>query len=230
MVLDNQDMQLEPMGDAAVVVGYGNVIRTTTLEEVRAATKALEENPPPGTLDIVPSFTTVTVIYDPAIAGGYEAFQGELVACLKTVKRSHRRMVTTVTIPVCYGGEYGPDLGLVAQGAKMSERATIALHARPKYIVGAVGFTPGFPYLAGLSKKLHTPRKTVPLTNVPAGSVGIGGAQTGIYPQISPGGWQLIGRTPLKMFNAKETYPALLRVGDQVQFKAITAEEFAAWK
>ena len=223
-------MQLEPMGDAAVVVGFGNVIGAATLEKVRAATKALEEPPPVGALDIVPAFTTVTVIYDPAIAGGYAAFQEKLLACLQTVKRAHRRMVTTVTIPVCYGGDYGPDLGLVAQGAKLSERAAITLHARPKYIVGAVGFTPGFPYLAGLPKKLHTPRKTVPRTDVPVGSVGIGGAQTGIYPQPSPGGWNLIGRTPLNLFNAKESYPALLRVGDQVQFKAITAEEFAAWK
>lgn len=223
-------MQLDPMGDAAVVVGYGNVMGAATLEKVRAATKALEENPPAGTLDIVPAFTTVTLFYDPAIAGGYEVFQSEVLACLKTVKRSHRRMVTTVTIPVCYGGEYGPDLGLVAHGAKLSERAAIALHTRPKYIVGAVGFTPGFPYLAGLSRKLHTPRKTVPLTQVPAGSVGIGGSQTGIYPQASPGGWNLIGRTPLNLFKAQESYPALLRVGDQVQFKAITAKEFAAWK
>jgi inhibitor of KinA len=223
-------MQLEPMGDAAVVIGYGNVIRTVTLEKVRAATKALEENPPSGTLDIVPAFTTVTVIYDPAITGGYEAFQRNLLACLQTIKRSHRRIVTTVTIPVCYGGEYGPELVLVAQGGKMSERAAITLHTRPKYIVGAVGFTPGFSYLAGLPQKLHTPRKTVPRTKVPAGSVGIGGAQTGIYPQASPGGWSLIGRTPLDLFNAKKSYPALLRMGDQVKFKAITAEAFASWK
>ncbi len=223
-------MQLEPMGDSAVVVGYGNVIRAATLDKVRAATKALEEDPPMGTLDIIPAFTTLTVIYDPVSAGGFEAFKTTLAACLQKVKRSYRRMVTTVTIPVCYGGEHGPDLGLVAQGAKLSERAAIALHTRPKYIVGAVGFTPGFPYLAGLSQKLHTPRKTVPLTHVPAGSVGIGGAQTGVYPLSSPGGWNLIGRTPLNLFNAAESYPALLRVGDQVQFKAISAEEFAAWK
>ncbi|MBE35867.1 MAG: kinase inhibitor [Opitutaceae bacterium] len=223
-------MLLQPMGDTAVVVGFGNVIGATTLEKVRAATIALETNPPLGTLDVMPAFTTITVVYDPAMPGGYATFQERLLACLKTVKRLRRGMVTTLTIPVCYGGEFGPDLGLVAQGAKLSERAAIASHTRPKYIVGAVGFAPGFPYLAGLPIKLHTPRRSNPRLKVPAGSVAIGGKQTGVYPQESPGGWHLIGRTPLKLFNAEEVYPSLLKTGDQVQFKAITAEEFAAWK
>lgn len=218
------------MGDGAVVIEFGSVIKASTLGKVRAATAMLEGAALHGVVDIVPSFTTVTVIYDPVVIADYAEFCAELQACLAGMKKTKPPVVVTLTIPVCYGGEYGPDLAAVAQQAKLSESAVIALHAQPKYVVGAVGFTPGFAYLAGLPKKLHTPRKAVPLTKVPAGSVGIGGEQTGIYPQVSPGGWQLIGRTPLKLFNVKEADPALLRVGDQVQFKAISEEEFKSWK
>lgn len=223
-------MHLKPMGDAAVVIELGNAIRDSVLAKVRAATAILEENPPTGIVDIVPSFTTVTVVYDPVKIGGYDRFYERLTKCLSGMKKSRRRVVMTLTIPVCYGGEHGPDLGLVAQRGKLSERAAKALHARPKYTVGAVGFTPGFAYLTGLPAKLHTPRKTTPRTEVPAGSVGIGGAQTGIYPVSSPGGWNLIGRTPLTLFSPGEADPVLLRVGDQVQFKAISEEEFTTWK
>jgi inhibitor of KinA len=134
-------------------------------------------------------------------------------------------------IPVCYGGEFGPDLAEVAAHAGLDEGATSALHSGAKYRVHAVGFAPGFPYLAGLPGKLHIPRRATPRTRVPAGSIGIGGAQTGVYPLSTPGGWRLIGRTPLRLFRPEnETEPALLRPGDRVRFQAISPEEFAAWK
>ncbi len=227
---ENGRMHLKPMGDAAVVIELGNVIGATALAKVRAATAALDTHSPEGTIDVVPSFTSVTVLYDPARIGGYESYLAALKSSLASGKKLKKGVVVTVTVPVCYGGEHGPDLEEVAQRAKLSAKAVISLHAKPKYMVGAVGFTPGFPYLAGLPKRLHTPRRREPRKEVPAGSVGIGGAQTGVYPQVSPGGWNLIGRTPLKLFNVEDDYPALFRVGDQVQFKPINEEEFAAWK
>ena len=135
-----------------------------------------------------------------------------------------------VDIPVSYDGELGPDLGEVAARAGLTPEQVVALHTSGNYFVQAIGFAPGFAYLGGLPEKLHTPRRATPRTQVPAGAVGIGGALTGVYPLVTPGGWNLIGRTPLKMFDPSRAEPALVRAGDRVRFRAITAEEFAAWK
>ena len=135
-----------------------------------------------------------------------------------------------IEIPVSYGGEHGPDLQEVAQHCGLAVTEVMALHAKADYLVHAIGFAPGFPYLGGLPEKLHAPRRTTPRLSVPAGSVGIGGAQTGIYPLVTPAGWQIIGCTPLLLFRPNEAEPTLLRVGDRVKFRAITPEEFAAWK
>ncbi|MFI5357701.1 MAG: 5-oxoprolinase subunit PxpB [Opitutales bacterium] len=223
-------MHIAPMGDSAVVIELGNVIKETTLARVRALAIALSHEPPAGVFDVVPAFTSVTVFYDLPLTMGLEALCAELKVRAERVKPLKRKAVRTITIPVCYGGEFGPDLAAVAAHAKLSEEAVVARHAGSHYLVHAVGFTPGFPYLGGLPEELHTPRQAAPRTRVPAGSVGIGGALTGIYPLESPGGWNLIGRTPLALFRAGEAEPALLRVADRVKFKPMTPEEFAAWK
>jgi inhibitor of KinA len=145
----------------------------------------------------------------------------------KALKYPQERLVE---IPVCYGGEHGPDLEAVAARAGVEPAEAARLHSKAVYTVQAIGFTPGFPYLAGLPAALHAPRRPTPRETVPAGSVGIGGAQTGVYPLASPGGWNLIGRTPLRLFRAEEANPSVLRVGDRVRFRPITVEEFAAWK
>jgi len=132
----------------------------------------------------------------------------------------------TVEIPVCYGDEFGPDLALVAKQAKLPPEEVVKRHAKPEYLVYLVGFAPGFPYLGGLPKELETPRHAKPRMVVPPGSVGIGGAQTGIYPLATPGGWNLIGRTPVKIFRPADNPPVLLRAGDRVKFKVITPAEF----
>jgi KipI family sensor histidine kinase inhibitor len=131
-------------------------------------------------------------------------------------------------IPVCYGGDFGPDLEALAAHTQLEASEVIARHVRAEYRVAMLGFMPGFPYLLGLDKALHAPRRASPRTRVPAGSVAIGGAQTGIYPRELPGGWQLIGRTPLMLFDAARAPPALLRPGQRVCFRAIEAGEFAA--
>jgi inhibitor of KinA len=135
-----------------------------------------------------------------------------------------------VELPVFYGGDHGPDMAFVAEHSKMSPEEVAALHASAEYLVHAIGFTPGFPYLGGLPEALRTPRRDTPRARVPAGSVAIGGAQTGVYSVESPGGWQIIGRTPVRLFRPQEKQPALLRPGDRVRFKPISKAEFESWK
>lgn len=223
-------MQLTPLGDSAVVMTLGNVIKETTLARVRALAAQLERDPPAGVVEVVPAFCAVTVFYDAAFISDFDALCTELRRRAEQVKPAKAREQRTRTIPVCYGGEFGPDLTAVAAKARLSEAAVIALHAKPLYWVQAVGFAPGFPYLGQLPLKLHMPRHATPRVRVEAGSVGIGGELTGIYPAASPGGWQIIGRTPLQLFRADADEPALLHMGDRVHFKPISREEFAAWK
>jgi inhibitor of KinA len=228
----NQVMKITPLGDGALVVEVAEKIGDDALFHVQALVRELERNPLPGTIEIVPSFTTVAVFYDPAKIGSMDALRNELVARVpRTIPRRDKSVAREMVIPVCYGGDFGPDLAEVAAQAGLDQEAAIALHSGAKYRVHAVGFAPGFPYLAGLPGKLHIQRRATPRTRVPAGSVGIGGAQTGVYPLATPGGWQLIGRTPLRLFRLEnETEPALLRPGDYVRFQPISKEEFAAWK
>ena len=134
-----------------------------------------------------------------------------------------------IEIPVCYDSEFGFDLDRVAEHTKLSEREIVDVHSSREYRVACIGFVPGFTFLAGLPKNLATPRRDAPRKEIPPGSVGIGGAQTGIYPLRSPGGWNLIGRTPLKLFDPSKNPPTLLQPGDRVRFRAVTREEFAHW-
>lgn len=242
-------MTFAPLGDSAVVVTLGSSIDEATLLRVRSLTAALERAAPPGLVDLVPAYTTVTVFYDVACFSGgaeppYERVCGVVASHAAKAERSWPDIVRAkvngatgkddavreIEIPVCYGGECGPDVEAVAAHCGLGADEVIALHSEAHYVVHAVGFAPGFPYLGGLPEKLHTPRRATPRMSVPAGSVGIGWMQTGIYPVATPGGWQLIGRTPLALFRPGERAPALLRVGDRVKFRRITAEEFAAWK
>jgi inhibitor of KinA len=231
-----------PLGDSALVVTLGPDADRDALSRARSTATALEKLLRPAVRDAVPAYGTVAVFYDPArvAAGPGSPFERMCRAiephCLRApgvASRRLRRLSAAgrkVEIPVCYGGEMGPDLAAVAARAGLSPEAAVALYGAAEYVVQAIGFSPGFPYLTGLPKKLHTPRKDTPRESVPAGSVGIGGAQAGVYPIATPGGWNLIGRTPLRLFRAEETPPALLQTGDQVRFRAITPEEFAAWK
>lgn len=234
-------MKFTPLGDTAVVVELGRKPDRATLRRVQWFARSLERDPPPGLIAVVPAFATVTVFYDPVrvaesaraaerpeenpFAAVCAALQGRKARAGKKDQPAGR----TVAIPVCYDGEFGPDLKEVAAHTGLAPEEVIRLHSAGDYLVHALGFAPGFPYLGGLPEPLHTPRRTEPRLAVPAGSVGIGGEQTGIYPLATPGGWQLIGRTPLTLFAAGRNPPALLAVGDRVKFRRITREEFAAW-
>lgn len=230
-------MILAPLGDSAVIADLGEVGRGRTLDRVRRLAAALDEARPPGVRDVVAAYSTVAVFYElrqaARAAGSPHAAICQAIAEAAAragieVRRIRRRSAAAsrIVVPVCYGGDFGPDLGVVAEHCKLSPEAVVSMHSSADYVVQAVGFLPGFPYLAGLPGALATPRRQTPRLNVPAGSVGIGGAQTGIYPMASPGGWQLIGRTPLALFSAAGRPPALVRAGDEVRFQQVSPEQF----
>lgn len=216
-------MRIEPLGDSAVQVVLGDAPGEPARRRVAAAARRLAVIP--GLIECVPGFTSLTIHYDPLQLppGELDAALAHLLADLDESAGDGGRIVE---IPVCYGGEFGPDLESVASLHGLAADEVVALHAAGEYRVHLVGFVPGFPYLGGLDAKLATPRRESPRTAVPAGSVGIGGAQTGIYPVESPGGWQLIGRTPLRLFDAHRDPPALLRAGDRIRFLPVDADAF----
>lgn len=228
-------MQITPLGDNALVLEVGSVIDESTHRRVQAAWRALAAAPLPAVGELVPAYTTVTVYYDPwaAVQAGApeenipEWLAAKLRERLKHPPKTEKAKPRLVEVPVCYGGEFGPDLARVAAQAKIFPEEVIRRHGKGEYLVHLLGFAPGFPYLGGLPKELHTPRHAKPRMNVPPGSVGIGGEQTGIYPLATPGGWNLIGRTPLRIFRPEQNPPVLLAAGDRVRFRAITPAEFA---
>jgi KipI family sensor histidine kinase inhibitor len=194
------------------------------VEEVSALAMAVEQAAIPGVIDIVPAYTTILVSFDPR-----ETEPTTLMTRIEQATTRPQGKQSTpreVTIPVVYGGEYGPDLDDVAAITGLSDEEVIARHTGADYLVACIGFSPGFPYLLGLPAELATPRLPNPRTRVPAGSVGIGGEQTGVYPQATPGGWRLIGRTPLRLFDPEGEEPFLLRAGDHLRFAAVSAAEF----
>ena len=215
-----------------MLVEVGPVADEPTLERVLGVARALAAALLPGVTDIVPSFNTVTVHYDPAaIPAGPGAPVARVAEWLRLTAATAKPIPGVpgreVVVPVCYGGEFGPDLTAVARRAGMEEAEVIRLHSSVRYRVAAVGFAPGFPYLLGLPLRLHMPRRANPRVSVPMGSVGIGGSQTGVYPFATPGGWQLIGRTPLRFFRPESRLPSLLYPGDYLRFKPIAASEWA---
>ncbi len=225
--------QLFPLGDAAVVVQFGDSISPTVQAAVQTFAAQLAQHPFVGLRECVPAFATLTVYYDPwrlSAPGQCPPFER---VC--ELLRQRLRAVPTalaeatappVEIPVCYGGDLGPDLAAVARHTGLTPTEIIARHAAPTYLVYMLGFAPGFPYLGGLDARLATPRRATPRPLVPAGAVGIAGAQTGIYSLPTPGGWQLIGRTPLRLFDPAADPPALLRAGQQLRFVPIGAVDF----
>jgi inhibitor of KinA len=217
-------MRIEPLGDRAVQVVLGDAPGEPARRLIAAAARRVREAALRGLIECVPGFTSLTIHFDPLQLPESPAdWLAPLLAGLDASPGDGGRLVE---IPVCYGGEYGPDLEAVASLHGLTADEVVALHAAGEYRVHLVGFVPGFPYLGGLDAKLATPRRESPRTAVRAGSVGIGGAQTGIYPVESPGGWQLIGRTPLRLFDAHRDPPALLRAGDRIRFLPVDAEAF----
>jgi inhibitor of KinA len=216
-----------PNGDKMVLVEFAEEISPAVHSQVLSLASQLEFVPIGGVIEWIPSYRSLGVVYDPR-----QITYRELVARLQSLDISTpqvaRPSLQRIEIPVCYGGAMGPDLSLVAEHHQLSPEEVVELHTTGDYRVYLLGFTPGFPYLGGMSARLATPRLAEPRLRVPAGSVAIGGNQTGIYPIESPGGWRLIGRTPLRLFDLERTPPFLLSAGDHVHFRAITPAEFHA--
>lgn len=218
---------VHPVGDSALLAVFEQRIAPEIGAAVAALNARLLAAANPGVGETVPAFASLMVTYNPLVTDYDTVAAAVLRLSAAADSGSTAETGKLVTIPVCYGGEFGPDLPFVAQHAGLTEAEVIALHAGRDYRIYMLGFLPGFPYLGGLDERLFTPRLDTPRTAIPAGAVGIGGEQTGIYPIASPGGWQLIGRTPLKLFDpAAGALP--YAAGDRIRFQPITQEEFEA--
>jgi KipI family sensor histidine kinase inhibitor len=215
-----------PNGDSTLVIEFEERIDASVNAKAVAAADSLRQAGLAGVRDVVSTYRTVAVYFDP--------LRTNLDALVRTLDESARSdppatpAVEPIRIPVCYGGEFGPDLAEVAAYAKLTESETATIHWRSTYRVFMLGFLPGFAYLGSVDARIAAPRRATPRVRVPAGSVGIAGAQTGIYPSDSPGGWQLIGRTPVRPFDLRHPEPCLLAAGDTVQFYPIDASQFDA--
>lgn len=225
-------MTVTSLGDSAVLLELSRVVDEVTTIAVRSVAESLRRDPPAGVIDVVPAYSSIAVFYDPCRAGPYDELCARLVSKAETVMAlaTSNAWRPLVELPVCYDLELGPDLGDVASHAKMTVAEVVTLHSQAEYVVFAIGFVPGFAYLGGLPAQLAVPRRATPRPRVPAGSLGIGGDQTGIYPLETPGGWNLIGRTPLRLFSIDATPPSLLQAGDRVKFRPISKPEFESWK
>lgn len=220
--------RISPLGDAGLVVTFGNTIDLDTHREVMAFAHHLDSSPPRAMVEYIPAFTSVTLLYDPLVHT-YDEFTASVRTVLNSVTSIDAPVVREpVDIPVCYGGELGPDLDFVAAHNDLEPEEVVELHAGEIYVVYMIGFAPGFPYLGGLSPRITAPRLEKPRAVVPAGSVGIAGSQTGIYPLETPGGWRLIGRSPARLFRTDEEPPALLKAGDRVRFVPTPRSEYDA--
>ncbi|WP_245583541.1 5-oxoprolinase subunit PxpB [Paenibacillus assamensis] len=273
-IMDTQEegsvdrITIVPLGDRALIIDWGGGIERDTHEQIRTFCVKLEHAAIAGIIELIPSYTTITVVYDPMelcdpatgahcyrrdgqilyspfelLKGIMEGMLGSLASTVKSTTVDLANATTSITvtdavnnaanivdIPVCYGEAFGPDLLEVAEHTGLSPQEVIELHCGQSYLVYMVGFAPGFPYLGGMDERIAVPRRSSPRTAITPGSVGIGGSQTGIYPLATPGGWQLIGRTPCQLFRPDHQEPSLLKMGDIVRFYPIEPEQFAEWK
>ncbi len=226
------------LSEHAVTMKFGQEIGKETLDQLRHLNNLIHQNPFPGFRTTVPAYTTLSIFFDPlqVIKSGlpgkdcFEKVSAYLNKLKNELADEEKSTVKTVSIPVCYGGTFGPDLEEVAKRNNLTVKEVITLHSSAVYEVYMIGFVPGFAYLGGMPELLSTPRKLSPRKAVPVGSIGIAGKQTGIYPLETPGGWQIIGRTPLKLFDAENAEPALLKSGDQVIFKSIERQEYDLYR
>lgn len=211
-------------GDLAVVAEYGNSINPEINAKVRSLMLAIEGDRIPGVVETIPTYRSLLINYNPMQITYDHLVKklSEVAVSLDTLEISNPKIIH---VPTLYTVEYGPDLEFVANHAKMTTEEVIKLHSQTDYPIYMMGFSPGFPYLGGLNKRLVTPRLQTPRVKIPAGSVGIAEAQTGVYPIASPGGWRLIGRTPLKMFDPLHHPPTLFQTGDSIRFVPLDSEE-----
>ncbi|WP_139651169.1 5-oxoprolinase subunit PxpB [Raoultibacter phocaeensis] len=214
-------------GDSALNLEFADVITPETSTMIRIAAQNLTEDPIDGIVELVPTFCSLMVYYNP-LEITFDELSYRLRGKLRGLDSADVNVKKIVQIPVCYGGEYGPDIQTVADHAKLSIDEVIEIHSSKDYLIDMLGFLPGFAYLGGLDERICTPRLAVPRTLIEPGSVGIGGSQTGIYPLPSPGGWQIIGRTPLRPYDPDREEPILYAAGEYLRFVPIAPDEYSA--
>ncbi len=216
------DLPIRALGDAALRVELGTGIDPEVHRRVRKACAGIERAALPGVVEWVPGYAAVTVHYRPHQVR-FAELSARIRAALEAAEEIELPPGRDHVLPVLYDG---PDLAFVAEHARLSAEDVVGLHSGADYLVYMIGFAPGFPYLGGLPERLATPRLEKPRLSVPAGSVGIGGAQTGVYSVTGPGGWRLIGRSPVRLYDPQADPPALLRAGDRVRFRPVGPEEY----
>ena len=220
------DVRFLIAGDSSICAEFGNEISKEINAQIRAFNILLKESGIAGIVETIPTYRSLLIQYDPGVIS-YKSLEGKLKKLLARLDSVEIPPSEVLEVPVLYGGEeMGPDLKFVAENAKMSEEEVIKLHSEPEYLIYMLGFTPGFTYLGGLNDAIETPRLKTPRVKIPAGSVGIAGKQTGVYPIDSPGGWQLIGRTPVKMYDPDREVPILPQAGQYIKFKAVSQAEY----
>lgn len=230
------------LGEKALIIQFEQTISEEVHKHVLHIQQCIEQQQLIGITELVPAYCSIVIHYDPyqvwlhtkqlglsETASQYLRTVVEQVIHT-TYEQEHKHQASTriVEIPVCYGGEYGPDLQEVARYNECSVEDVIKIHSSKPYFVHMLGFAPGFPYLGGMDKRIAMPRKAIPRPAIEAGSIGIAGEQTGIYPISTPGGWRIIGRTPLKLFRPEDEIPTLIQAGDYIKFIPIRAEQFQA--
>ncbi|WP_446899831.1 5-oxoprolinase subunit PxpB [Clostridium sp. LBM24168] len=221
------------VSETSALVEFENKIDEGINRKIRIFCDYIDQNPFKWLIEYIPYFSSVSLIYNPLKIRSEEPFKvvrSKLEDILSKLDFSCNYEENVIEIPVCYGGEFGPDIRYVAEMNNLTEAEVVEIHSNGKYLVYMIGFAPGFPYLGGLSEKIYTPRRKSPRTAIPEGSVGIAGKQTGVYPIETPGGWQIIGRTPFKLFDLQSSSKTLLKCGDIAKFYPISSNEYLRLK
>ena len=217
---------ISPVGDRAISIDFGQVIDPKINRHIRQTIERIKELQLDGIIELVPTYCALLVEYD-AMLYSYSDICNIIEPTLEEgMTDTTNELVTVVEVPTVYGGDFGPDLSFVASHNHLSEDEVVSIHSGTDYLVYMLGFIPGFTYLGGMDPRIATPRLSSPRTLIPAGSVGIAGEQTGTYPSDSPGGWQIIGRTPVTMYDMSKAQAALLNAGDYVRYVPIDEREF----
>ena len=217
---------ISPVGDCAISIDFGQVIDPKINRHIRQTIERIQELKLDGITELVPTYCALLIQYD-AMLYSYSDICNLMEPLLEpSATDDANERVTVIEIPTVYGGEFGPDLGFVASHNNLSEDEVVSIHSGTDYLVYMLGFIPGFTYLGGMDPRIATPRLSSPRTLIPAGSVGIAGEQTGTYPSDSPGGWQIIGRTPVTMYDMSKKQAALLSAGDYVRYVPIAEVEY----
>lgn len=217
---------ISPVGDCAISIDFGQVIDPKINRHIRQTIERIQALQLDGIIELVPTYCALLVQYDAMLYSYADMCHIIEPIFSESITDNDNEKVTVIEIPTVYGGEFGPDLGFVASHNNLSEEEVIAIHSGTDYLVYMLGFIPGFTYLGGMDPRIATPRLSSPRTLIPAGSVGIAGEQTGTYPSDSPGGWQIIGRTPVTMYDMSKEQAALLSAGDYVRYVSIDEAEY----